>query len=157
MSVPGGLCSLSEIPFYRNPPFIHTTFHRDPLSQDPSFTETPSQRPLSQRSTFILIHRHPLSQRSPFIETPLSQRCSSQRTPPQRLPSQRHPFKGNLPGQRPTRRNIGHGSQTGSCCDMDQSDTIGNIELIVRMTFNRFVNCLMSIKSMEITINTYRG
>ena len=28
--------------------------------------------------------------------------------------------------------------------------------LMVRMTFNRFLNCLMSIESMEITINTYR-
>ena len=24
------------------------------------------------------------------------------------------------------------------------------------MTFNRFLNCLMSFESMEITINTYR-
>ena len=42
---------------------------------------------------------------------------------------------------------------------MDQSDTISKIELIpliARMTFNRFLNCLMSFESIEITINTYR-
>ena len=52
---------------------------------------------------------------------------------------------------------------------MDQSGTIGKIELIpssvlssvklliARMTFNRFLNCLMGIESMEITINTYQS
>ena len=58
-------------------------------------------------------------------------------------------------------------NNSGTCCDMGQDDTIGKIELIpfssclqtrliARMTFNRFLNCLMSQESMEITINTYR-